>query len=93
MYKTTKALAAAADRGIYVNALGQTSLVPRDGYTLATSSVPECDASPDAYPLSHYVTFEAVALLDVDEDGNILCAECGADHGIAAYRRPWCSQR
>ena len=88
MYKTTKALAAAAGKGIYVNALGQTSLVPRDGYTLATSSVPECDASPDAWALNHFVSYP-----ERDEDGKPLCAECGADHGIAAYRRPWCSQR
>jgi hypothetical protein len=42
------------ERNIYVNALGQTSLTPRDGYTLATRSVLDCDASPDAFPLSHF---------------------------------------
>jgi hypothetical protein len=88
------------ERNIYVNALGQTSLTPRDGYTLAAHSVLDCDASPDAHPLSHFELITVSdggavysgGLIDRDEDGNPLCAECGADHSRLAFTRPECSE-
>jgi hypothetical protein len=50
--------------------------------------IPECDASPDAWALRHFEAYP-----ERDEDGNVLCAECGADHSRLACYRPECSQR